>query len=167
MELPADQRAQTAPRQGRVAQVGVHLVPGVAHRGVHVAHMALIRAGEHALGHQMAAAHHQGVVGQVELLDRQGQQRQVLLHMTHPSRQLLDEAGADAAPLQPAAGMAAFAIHQGKQLGLTEQGIQLTHHQLGASHGPRREPLVHEGNRAGEGRHGDQRRRRVLKKACS
>lgn len=62
----------------------MHLVPGVAGRGVHITDVQLVRARDHPFGHQMAAADHQGMAGQVELLDRQGQQRQVLLDVAHP-----------------------------------------------------------------------------------
>jgi hypothetical protein len=48
--------------------------------------------------------------------------------------QTLDEGGVDRAPLQPAAGTAALAIHQRKQLHLNSplggKAIHLPHHQL-------------------------------------
>ena len=58
MQLPTNQRAKTtAPRQN--GEISVHLVPGVTHRGVHVADMQLLWTGEHTLGHEVAAADHQ------------------------------------------------------------------------------------------------------------
>ena len=135
----------------------MHLVPGVAHGGVHVAEMQLFGGGEHPLGHQVVAAEHQRVVGQIELLDRQRQQRQVLLHMADAPGQALDERGVDRAALQPAAGTAALAIHQRKQLHLSAplggEEIHLPHHQFGPAGGARGEPLVHQSQALGQACH--------------
>ena len=81
----------------------MHLIPGVTHGGVHVAEMQLIRGRQHALGHQVAAADHQLRIPKIDLLDRQGQQRQILLHVADPPWELLNRTGADAAPAQPTA----------------------------------------------------------------
>jgi hypothetical protein len=64
----------------------------------------------------MAAAQHQGVAAEVELLDRQGQQGQVLLHVADPPGKTLDERGMDAAPGQPTLGPLALPIHKGKEI---------------------------------------------------
>ena len=81
----------------------MHLIPGVTHGGVHITEVQLIRCRQHALGHQVAAADHQLRIPQIDLLDRQGQQRQILLHVADAPRELLNRTGADAAPTQPAA----------------------------------------------------------------
>ena len=58
VELEPHQRSEGAARQGGTLEIGVHLIPGVTHRGVYIAHMQLVRADEHPLSHQVAAAHH-------------------------------------------------------------------------------------------------------------
>ena len=97
MELEPHQRSEGAAGQGRMLEIGVHLIPGITHRGVHIAHMQLVRADEHPLCHQVAAAQHKGVAGQVELLDRHRQQRQVLLHVAGAPGKALNKAGGDRA----------------------------------------------------------------------
>jgi hypothetical protein len=110
--------------------------------------MELVGPCQHALRHQMAAADHQGVARQIQLLDRQGQQRQVLLHMAHPPGEALNEAGANRTSTQPAARPLTLSIHQSKQLrGFAqplEEPIQLLDHLLAAPHRARREPLMHQ-----------------------
>ena len=155
MQLPADQRTETAPGQGGALEISVHLIPGVADRGVHIADMQLIGSGEHPLRHQMAAADHQFGSAEIDLLDRQRQQGKVLLHMADPPGQLLDRRREHGAALQPAAGASALAIHQRSELGLTihcrEQGIDGLNHLLRSSTGARREPLMNQGNAPGQG----------------
>ena len=154
VQLQANQGTKGTAGQGRLGQVGVHLVPGITHGGVHITDMELVGTGQHPLGHQVAAAHHQGVGAQVELLDGEGQQGQVLLHMADTPGQGLDEAGLDRAASQPAPRPPTFAIHQGMELGLPQELIQFPHHQLGPPDRAGREPFVHQGRGAREGAHG-------------
>ena len=70
MELQSHQGAQGATGQAGMAQVGPHLIPGVANRGMHVTDMQLVWPREHPFGHQMAATEHQGVGAEIKLLDR-------------------------------------------------------------------------------------------------
>jgi hypothetical protein len=112
----------------------MHLVPGVANRGVDVAHMQLVWRGDDPFGHQVIAAQHQGVAGEIELFDRQRQQGQVLLNVTDPPGQPLDEAGGHRATLQPASRTLALPIHQGEQIRrsplFAKEPVQLPHHKL-------------------------------------
>ena len=103
VKLPTDQRPQATTGQYGPLQIGVHLIPGVAHRGVHIAQMQLIGRGENPLGHQVAAADHQLSITQVDLFDCHWQQRQVLLHMADTPGQLLDRAGSNLPAMKPAA----------------------------------------------------------------
>ena len=166
MQLRANQGPQTTPGQGGLAQVGVHLIPGVAHGGMDIAQMALVRTGQHTLGHQMAAAEHQGVTRQIELLNRHRQQRQVLLNVTDPKGQALHKGAGDRATGEPTAAATTLPIHQGKQLGLLQQGIELLHHQFRAAHRPGGEPLVHQGDRPNSSKHGPKPKGVPLKFDC-
>ena len=166
MQLRANQGTEAAPGQSRLAQVGMHLIPGVTHGGVDIAQMALIRAGQHPLGHQVAAADHQGVARQIKLLNRHRQQRQVLLDMAHAKGQALHKGARDRATRQPTAAATALPIHQGKELGLLQEGIQLLDHQFRAPDRPGGEPLVHQGNRPDSRKHGPQPKGVPLKFDC-
>ena len=146
MQLPADQRAKATTGQCGSLQIGVHLIPCVADRGVHIAQMQLLGRGKNPLGHKVAAADHQLSITKVDLFNRHWQQRQVLLHMADTPGQLLDEAGANLTVVKPAARPGRLTIHQRSQLRhdplLSQQGINGLHHQFRAASGPWREPFV-------------------------
>ena len=58
VELTANQGPEPSAHQNGVSEIGVHLIPGVAHRGVDVTHVELIRSCQHSLGHEVTAADH-------------------------------------------------------------------------------------------------------------
>ena len=154
MQLPANQGAEATPRQGRAGKIGMHLVPGVSHRGMHVADMQLLWAGEHTLGHKMAAADHKLRCTQIDLLDGEWQQRQILLHMAAAPWQVLNRAGQDGSALQPTARPTGFRVNEGGQLRfaaeVSQEGINLFNNLLCTSNRAGREPLVHQGDALGE-----------------
>ena len=137
MQLPADHRTQARSHQRRAREIRVHLIPGVAHGGVDITDMQLIRAGEHPLGHQMTAADHQLSGPKINLLNRHGQQRQVLLNVRDPKRQALNRAGENRASRHPTGRTPTFTVHQGGQLGtspnLRQPLINGLHHQFGST----------------------------------
>jgi len=98
----------------------------------------------------MAAADHQGVIVEVELLDRERQQRKVLLHMGDPPGECLDRASQDASPSPATVGPHTFSIHQCSQIRAAslcrQPSIDNIHNLLGASDGTRREPFMHQCN---------------------
>ena len=73
MQLPTDQGAEATARQAGSPEIGVHLIPGVTHWGMHVTHMQLIGRGQNTLRNQMAAADHQIDITQIDLFNGQRQ----------------------------------------------------------------------------------------------
>ena len=150
MQLIADQGAQPGARQGRPLQIGMHLIPGVPHRGVDVTQVQLIRGREHPLRHEVAAADHQLGIREVDLFNREGKQRQVLLHMAHTPRQVLDRTGSYRTTLQPAFPTTGFPIHQSRQLSSDSLRLQTCinglNNLLSSANRAGGEPFVDEGD---------------------
>ena len=98
----------------------------------------------------MAAADHQLGIREVDLFNREGEQRQVLLHMAHTPREVLDRTGANRTTLQPAVLAAGLPINKGRQLRSNslrlKKSINGLNNLLGPAHGARGKPFVNEGD---------------------
>ena len=78
-----------------VGEVGVLLVPGVAHGRVAVAEVEGVGRRDHPLGHAVAGAEDDVEAREVELLDGGREERQVAAVVAADARRRLQEAGAD------------------------------------------------------------------------
>ena len=92
LEDHARQEARPAVEEPGFAQILVLEVPGVAHGGVAVADVQLVRPGYHALGHGMAVGDDQVVARQVVLLDGEGHEPQEIAVEIFDEGDLLHEA---------------------------------------------------------------------------
>ena len=76
-------------------EVGMHLIPGVTHRRMHITDMELVGRREHPFAHKVTTADHQISIPKINLLDRHRKEWQILLHMAHSPRQILNRTGTD------------------------------------------------------------------------
>ena len=141
MQHQPRRRRLRAAQQPRLAQILVLQIPGVADRRVAVTHVQLVRAGEHAFRHRMAAGNHQVIAAHIQLLDRQWHQRQIAPITRARTRQLLDETGGRAFAEQPGAIFIGQEIHHREQIGVRKQCANLAQHALRSGVG--HQPIMH------------------------
>ena len=126
----------------------MHLIPGVTHRCVHITDVQLVWGGQHTFGHQVTAADHKLSGTNINLFDRQWQQRQILLHMAAAPGEVLNRACQHGSAVQPTTQPAGFSINQSSQLRLAAQvsqkGINLFNDLFGTPNRAGREPFMNQ-----------------------
>ena len=119
---------------------------------MHIADVQLVRPGQHALGHRVAAGNHNIKAADIQLLDGQRHQRQIMAKVAPRQRQALDKAGVYRLALQEPTRRLWHKVHHGKYLGLRKGQQQLFQHPLGT--GVVLQPVSNNGNARGRRRGG-------------
>ncbi len=125
------------PAGGRA--ILVIMIPEIAHRRVAIADVRRVRRRQHAFGGPGLAADHEVVAVQIELLEREGHEREVGLVVAIGAGQLLDEGGAYIGGADRRRNRLGH-IDMREDIGLREQPQQLLQHALPAPH--RHQPVM-------------------------
>ena len=123
------------------AEVGVELIPDVAHRGVDVGEVRRVRRRLAALGDGVAGRDDQVVAGEIERLDGAGEERQVVTPARRREREALEEAGGDSVALDDRAGGVGHVDQREDVRGRVHQAELLEDALAAAQAG---EPVVHQ-----------------------
>ncbi len=142
VQQPAREERARAAREARVAQVLVLHVPRVAHRRVDVSDVQLIGPREHPLADRRAARENDVVAAEIELLDREHQERQVVPIVRAHQRPVLRERRDRVLALKERALVLRQHVDRREHVGRRIQRDHLLEHALAADVG--REPVVHE-----------------------